>query len=450
MDRHRQLLSQNGRLWRIASGTGAVQGTVEVPRGPQALLADHGRLFVATELNVRVIAAATNTLIASLSGGADHLAASGGSVFASQFNTVTRLDGVVPHVAGTITVPTEHVATLESGPAGIWVGGADTICIPEAPCLDTTNRYLFLLDASTGTSSANVATERAELYAVGAGGLWLGLRGGLFFGFPSTAGAHIDLPVVTFAHATPGTRTAQVLGDVVDPATGLRWVATWKYGPHTTTVIEAIDPVTNRPARSITLDRAALGLAQLGDALYALIRSDPVNEFAPGGSPSTLVPYAIVRIDLATGVVGAPVPVGTLRQDDIKYYDPDAGGVFFVAAGDLWMYVYGRFLIRVDPATGVRRATIPAPAGIAKVRSDGGELWAIFSGTLPAYACGSMRPVTRSVPTCRSVAGTLVDVADGDLWYTTHHDGVGYAARIDPASCATAPSTASARSRRSA
>lgn len=215
-------------------------------------------------------------------------------------------------------------------------------------------------------------------------------------------------PAPTVVATIPVGRDAA--GIAVD-ATGI-WVTGW----HANT-LSRIDPATNAVAAEITLPlTGSAGPEAIASGLGSLwVTTTEWND------ADTTVPGSLLRVDPASGAVKATVPIG---RNSLS-----------VAAGSaVWVVnVDDQTITRIDPATNTVAATIPL-TGVVTVAAAGDAVWA---GT----KSGS---VVRIDPATNAVAKTvttdakypLVALGDGVVWATS--DAVGSFAtsrllRIDPA-----------------
>ena len=106
----------------------------------------------------------------------------------------------------------------------------------------------------------------------------------------------------------------------------------------------------------------------------------------------------MVRIDAATGRITARIPVGRPEQ-----------GPYSVAYGadSLWVTDFQTSdLLRLDPRTGHRIATIRLPGGIRNVTTGGGYVWvSTFAGGPVNNRLTKINPVTRQVLAIHPIQG---------------------------------------------
>jgi DNA-binding beta-propeller fold protein YncE len=200
----------------------------------------------------------------------------------------------------------------------------------------------------------------------------------------------------TLLRMDPATRrvTARIpLGGAIEmaPGRGVLWVGLWRNG---TTSLLRIDPKTNKVAGRLDLGAVPGG-------------------WGPGGVPVmvnghlwVLSVEAATRVDPATG--RAAKPIVTARNG----YRTRS---FAVADGDLWVQTSDGRLVRLDGATGRRKAAFHVPDGsvIADLWSNG--LYVIDETTLARVHPNDLRPVWRAPIV--SIGPAIA--AGGKLWVET-------------------------------
>ena len=189
-------------------------------------------------------------------------------------------------------------------------------------------------------------------------------------------------------------------------------------------LVVAIDPVSNQIVERATVGRTPTSVTTGGGAVWTLNASD----------------RTISRVDLKTAATrtftsDAP-PVDVAADDDGLWVAQAAPAATTVAAADT--YITPGTVSRLDPATGVARATtaLPQPT-MAGTRVPPGQLIAVGSAAAWAITRSGwlhrIDPRSGRVRTRRSLQASLIATGDGQVWAFGRAGGKGGALiRLDP------------------